>query len=374
MKNITSKFTKISFCPYKTDYLYKTIAYFSKNNPVYTGLIYFLISYVPLYIIGYLTGQLHGKNGLLPMYDVNSIADNINIGFLAPAGAGLLCYLYNTIENTYNSVLKEGILKEKDHDQYVRYLNKLDRIYNNFYIYFFSIILSISINWYNYFAKKDSWLGINGGITGAYGRMFIFFNFTIIFLFIYKCIITIWSIQKTLSFDIIIRPLHPDRSGGLKPLGQLALATNYFIVLILIFLTLLMIFDPLAREQKIYLTMIFLFYVFSPFSMFLSLSKAHKRMREQKYKVLSNLSISFDYYYDLLVKNSKNGVYVAQDAENVSQISDLYEIADRMPIWPFDAKTTARFFTTIAIPFTAFVLNLVGGPEGIKGLLLSIIK
>ncbi|MFZ4439105.1 MAG: hypothetical protein ACOYOS_11800, partial [Syntrophales bacterium] len=117
--------------PYRNDILFLCCKVITNKRPWLMSIFYFLISFVGVYLVGLFTGQLHGKNGLLPMYDLSRLVDNINIGFLAPVGAGLLCYLYNTIQASMKEIGEDGILPPEALGKYRELLYWLEGRYNN---------------------------------------------------------------------------------------------------------------------------------------------------------------------------------------------------------------------------------------------------
>ncbi len=207
----------IEIIPWKNDFILAAIANIGKRNPLLIGLIYFFIEFVLMYLIGYITGQFYGKNGLAPMY--SKFLENINMGFIAPVGAALLSNLYFTINKTFNNLHSENLIPPSQLPEFEIFKNKLNKLYSSKYVVIVAFVIAFSINGYNYFAKVDSWLGINGGITGIYGRVFTGLNYFILILFVYKCAITFWALHAIFRFNILIRPFHPDRSGGLKMIG-----------------------------------------------------------------------------------------------------------------------------------------------------------
>jgi hypothetical protein len=350
--------------PYRNDILFLCFKAITNNRPWLMGIYYFLISFAGVYLVGLFTGQLHGKNGLLPMYDLSRLVDNINIGFLAPVGAGLLCYLYNTIQASMKEIGEDGILPQEALGKYRELLYWLEGRYNNRWIAGMAFVLSLAVNLFNYFLKPDSWLGINGGVTGIYGRIFIFFNFNIIALIVYKCAMTVWALHKILQLPFIVRPMHPDRSGGLRSIGQLAFATNSFLVLLLAFFTILITFDTFVKTQPIYICIVLLFYLFAPFSIFFSLGKAHQRMAKKKEEILRKLSLTFDEYYQKMIDSGHMKTYELKYAADIESVSKLYDIVDKMPVWPFDFSTVLRFFTSIAIPLAVFIKQSIIDDNG----------
>lgn len=352
-----------SVVPWKTDVLFRLISLVARGNPLLTGIVYFVVEFVLTYIIGLLTGQLHGKNGLAPMY--SRVLDNFMMGFLAPVGAGLLCHLYNTISATFESLWTEKLIDAHQAEMYQAFLSKLNRLYNSTTLIAVCVFLSFPINLYNYFSKTESWLGINGGMAGIYGRFFVGVNYFLICLAISKCVITIWALHRSFRFDLRIRPFHPDRSGGLKALGHLAIALNYFVTLLLVYFTLLLVFDEFARQHLIYTALVLMFYPVAVVSFFGTLSGAHKKMLAKKTEVLEKLGATFDHYYQKLLQSPDRTIYDLDSADEIAKIHGLYEIAEKMPVWPFDKDSLVRIFSSLALPVGIFLINLLVNADSI---------
>lgn len=342
--------------PYKTDYLYRSLSFLSNDHPVILAVVYFFASFGIVYIIGLLTGQFFGKNGLEPMYMQH--ADNFNIGFLAPLGAGLLCKLYHQISNTIQTILNKNIIKKPLVSKFKNLISTYDAKYNSIYAIFVCLTLSLYINGYHYVTKVESWLGEFGGLTGIYGRLIVCVNYFMIFLVVYKCILTITLLQKILDVDIKVNPMHPDRSGGLESIGNLAMAVNYFLALITIYITILLTFDPLTRETRLYFIVFIVFYLFSIFAFFASLFKAHKKMGRVKNEILGRLEKTSEYYYDKLFGKSSSIMINLQAADEIVRIDNLYGIVEKMPVWPFNFKYLMKFFSAFAIPLLILLVEM----------------
>lgn len=381
------------FIPYKNDYLYKTISFLGKQNPFLTGSWYFIISYIVLYIVGYFTGQIYGNEKVPAMY--LHLIDNVNLGVLAPIGAALLCNLYNKITYAFEYIENENIITDNEiinqetdkkniltnvidfiklrifriknkQITYLKLKHKIFNLYNSKIILIFSIITSLAINSNNYFYKTESFLSISGGLTGLYGRIFIIFNFFMITFILLKTIITVWALQKILSCNFKIEPMHPDRSGGLKPIGDMALSVNYFLGLVIVFFSLLVFFDSFSKSNIIYMIIIVSVYIMSPILLFKSLSKAYKRMSDTKQEALNRLRNTFQHYYNLLNINAKEkGIYDIKNADEIGSIHSLYEIVEKMPVWPFDIKTTLRFYSMITVPIFLFLIEILTNSDSI---------
>lgn len=353
--------------PSRTDFLFRALTSVVRPHPVVVGISYFFISFVMVYIIGFVTGQLDGKNGLAPMYA--QVMDNFNLAFLAPIGAGLLCNLYNSISAGFTYLYDEKIVPENQTQDYMEFLAKLERWYNHLaaVVVFFSA--SLAINLFNYFGKQDSWLGVNGGITGIYGRVFIFFNFFIIGLTFYKFVITVIAVRQLFDrFDLIIQPMHPDRAGGLEPIGRVAIAVTSLVGLVMAFFAILLVFDQFSAGYIVYRLIFFVFYVSSPYFFFATLSKANKTMMGVKELALERLRLTFEEHYNQLSAEGPGKPYDLGKAEDIAKVHRLYELVEGMPVWPFDTRSVVRFFSVFVAPVALYVLDFViGNFDALRG-------
>ncbi|MEZ7891063.1 MAG: hypothetical protein QMC67_04910 [Candidatus Wallbacteria bacterium] len=346
---------------YSSDYIYLIFSYFTKHDPIYAGLFYFFVSYCMVYAFGLVTGQFFGGNGLNPM--PSYIVDNICMGLLAAIGAGLMTNLYVKIKETSETLYKKSIIKTEDYDKYNNLLREFELKYNRNFIHWLSFILSTVLTIYVFFQRTGGWLGVRGGITGYYDAIFIFINFAVITVVVYKCIITLWFLQKVLQFDIKVQPMHPDHSGGLKSLGSLAMAVNYFLIIVTFYFTILMIFDKFSQQFTIFYMF---FYAFTFFAFFASLYKAHIKMKNVKNEALAILENTSNYYYNKLKSNSSvSKIYDVDSADEIVLIDNLYTIVEKMPVWPLNIHNIIKFFSAFITPFILFMISLLSSTDSV---------
>ena len=210
---------------------------------------------------------------------------------------------------------------------------------------------------------KGAWNGIYGGITAYYFRLFVILNFYIIILILYKSIITIIAMRKVFGLKLKLQPLHPDNCGGLKPLGDLAIAINYFVALILIYFTILAIFDPTLKQNFlssfIFFCLFFIVLFLGVLIFILSIFKAHKQMKINKNELLQRLHVEFQENYELLLSSLSKSDFKKMLSDKITSIHTMFQIAQNMPVWPFDTKSISRFFTTISLPLLIYIINLI---------------
>ncbi len=169
------------------------------------------------------------------------------------------------------------------------------------------------------------------------------------------------EIDKKGKFNI--RPLSPDRSGGLKQLGGLTLILFYMVIIQFshLFATSLIIGFPISH-QIIYP----LFFTFTAFIFFFPILSVRKAMKLAKQEELERIMSLFDTSYLKFKEHFKN--FDSIDSTQINQIleiKELYKQAESMPVWPFDVDTFLKFVSIFLIPLLVFVIQLLVNADSI---------
>jgi hypothetical protein len=236
--------------------------------------------------------------------------------------------------------------------------------------YFVSIIVTIFlVLFYGYRANSiPVWYSpkVQGGIHLA---AFIQIPVYLITYYTFSlCLVSIISIylalKKLFTYSrVSVQPLHPDNCGGLAPLGALSRKLNIGILLIGIIAGINIYKnscmtgnDQLFTQFTILVIIIYIACAFIVF--FLPLYAAHESMKTAKYEEIERIN---NYFMNLnfiviecLSKNENIDENIRANFENVNKI---YELAKRMPVYPFNSKTVASFFGSIFIPIILFVIE-----------------
>lgn len=163
------------------------------------------------------------------------------------------------------------------------------------------------------------------------------------------------------KFDFDIKPLHPDRSGGLKPIGELCLSINKIIFVFGIGLSMWYILPHPETSDTILQIFLAAYIIAGVFFFFYPLWTVHDAMRSQKAHLLDEISSKINVAYKEAYREiRKRGSPVdTTKLEGIQALDILYERADNMPVWPFDVDTLIKFFTTIAFPFLLISLEWI---------------
>lgn len=182
------------------------------------------------------------------------------------------------------------------------------------------------------------------------------------------CFVNIVSIylalKKLFTYSrVFVQPLHPDNCGGLAPLGTLSRKLNLGILLIGIIVGINIYKNSCMAESDDLFTpftiLIILIYIASAFIVFfLPLYAAHESMKTAKYEEIGRINTYFmnlnSKVKESLSKNEDLNENVRANFENINKI---YDLAKKMPVYPFNYKTVASFIGSILIPIFLFLVE-----------------
>jgi hypothetical protein len=215
---------------------------------------------------------------------------------------------------------------------------------------------------------------------------------------IWKCFVTGYFVHRfSTLFDIAISPSHPDKSGGLKPLGDLIfslaliliVASLAFSILTVanqinaaIYQVLVSLYSPkyqIVAPYLLYTTVwvakvsLGIVLILSFVSFLLPLTSAHRRMRSEKESLLSGLTGVGNKIAELekRAKQLNLDYKVRNDIfEEINSLSKIYDRTYKAPVWPFDRDILIKFFT----PQVISILSLFGVVQPIIDALASWLK
>ena len=174
------------------------------------------------------------------------------------------------------------------------------------------------------------------------------------------------------QLDLRVQPRHPDRSGGLKPLGDLCL-TNAFLLLVPASLLSAWIVAGTQSGLEGYAILwsglfkkgLVLCSVAAAFLFFRPLYHIHWQMQKQRQGIQSDLDELSGKIEEIALKLRAEADTLAPDEgarrlDELKFLEKVYQESSQAPTWPFDWNIVLKFVTAEAIP----VLSLagVGGP------------
>jgi hypothetical protein len=154
------------------------------------------------------------------------------------------------------------------------------------------------------------------------------------------------------EFTVEIQPMHPDRAGGLRVLGNYVLTTGLLIAVVGLYFGMQLLraqtdVGVLSREFFLELAT---YLVLAPTTFFLPLLSVHTRMEEAKRKLMYEIAEQFDVEYRVLLEGLRRDTLKLDDVERLEAIQKIYRIADNAPDWPFNLGIISRFSVAVLLP------------------------
>lgn len=154
-----------------------------------------------------------------------------------------------------------------------------------------------------------------------------------------------------------VLPLHPDRAGGLQPVGRLGLRNQYALTAVgLNFVAALAVAyvfldGHMSKSLVVLLIVLFVVYVvLSPVIFMTPLMPFRDEMLKRKTELQANVARRLLTELDQLYSRLSSGEIRAEDQGLVERLRSIAAVIDEMPVWPFDAATLRKFFTAMILP------------------------
>jgi len=336
------------------------------------SILYLLLSALPL--VAFLLTIVDG-NFINNAMDANMVHDYGNIvlylfGFPVTV---LVTVWYSQKLPLALSNLRENKVVVISDEEWNSFINKSNSIYSNQLISIIPYLITLSITLYLVMVyihpTEDCWysLKVDGKIYWAALAMVpVYFLTFLSFLLSISLIIKTYIVLKKLfdNYRIDVQVLHPDNCGGLSSLGALSRTLNlwiFFIGLIAatnIYMNIKLFGNTLSSMFQI---LIMAGYIISAYIVFfMPLHATYKSMKNAKFDTLQRINKYF-INVDKKIKDDIDNLNKLddQDVESIESINKLYDIALKMPVYPYDLKTVSSFIGSIFVPVLLFLLELV---------------
>lgn len=222
-------------------------------------------------------------------------------------------------------------------------------------------IIGIGVSAMNYLAFVQtgfgSWQATGGKVhlVGWYSLICMFLFYSAVSVFVVRSITTIFFLRDLVRHSTIqIIPFHPDKCGGLSPVGILGLRNQYLLSAVGINVMLLFsnanILDPNAKLQTMVILSVIAYVIFSPISFMGPLLPFRTAMQEDKSRLMNLVANRIKSDFNRIITLIDEGNMTKDDEELLTRYKNIGELIEKLPVWPFDVATISKFFT-------AYMLN-----------------
>jgi hypothetical protein len=155
--------------------------------------------------------------------------------------------------------------------------------------------------------------------------------------------------------EISVLPFHPDRSGGLRPVGEIGLRNQYCLsvvganVVLLIFVSFLYLRVPDSLDGLMAAAAI-AYIVVGPLVFIGPLLPFRAGMLRNKTELMSEVAQRLRIELRRLRRELKAGQITKEDEDLVDRLRKLGSVIEQLPVWPFDLSTFRKFLSAYVTP------------------------
>ncbi len=353
------------------------------KNLVYIWILFSILPFIIFMFSAKIDNSLFLNNGLGLLSDIIFLSYFIFIPLIFSLAIIYFPYINEVIKSLNNVVIIKENSNNSDKDLFTykdfnQLLNKFRKIINAEGKYskikwgliiggIGWLLMGANAHWNavsNY--GQDIWSSKNHLTSFVIRTAYEAIIFGILFpLVLHKYLTILYSMKNILQElterkALKLRPINPDKAGGLGKMGQFSLKLVFFLLSPLIPIFAYIFFGQI---NIIFLVGLTLYIPLLIFAFFYPLSGAHFAMKKFKEEELNRLSKEFNKVYDefnnKLRKISLNQLNI--EFEVLEKIDALYKKAEKMPVWPFDTETIAKFGSILAAIITSIWLNWLFG-------------
>lgn len=217
-----------------------------------------------------------------------------------------------------------------------------------------------------------SWQAANGhaNLSGWYFLVCMFFFVFALTVLVVRNFATILFLTDIVRNSVIqIIPFHPDKCGGLNPVGLLGLRNQYLLSSVGINIILLFgnatILDSNIKLQVQVIASFIIYIILGPISFLGPLLPFRNAMQKDKSRLMKLVANRIKKDFNRIIKLIDEGKMTKEDNELLTRYKNIGELIEKLPVWPFDIATLTKFITAYITPFLAMLISLLL-PEIIK--------
>jgi hypothetical protein len=150
-------------------------------------------------------------------------------------------------------------------------------------------------------------------------------------------------------------PFHPDRSGGLRPVGRIGLRNQYALsvlglnIVSLVAVSILYLSVPRSLYGLI-LSAVIAYLCLGPIVFLSPLLPFRDGMLRAKSELMHEIAQRLRLELLRLRAQLREGVISKDDEELIERLRGIGRVAGELPVWPFDSRTLRQFMTVYVLP------------------------
>jgi hypothetical protein len=208
------------------------------------------------------------------------------------------------------------------------------------------------------------WIASAGRLrpAGAVFLLSVGLFFAVITFYIIRTFAISFLLANVVRFgDIRMLPFHPDKCGGLRPVGRLALRNQYGLTVmginVVLFALTSMIY--LSAPPALYALVglaVAGYVIVGPVLFVGPLLPFRTGMIRTKSDLMSEVAQRLSAELARIRGELRAGSITREDEELIDRLRKIGAVIDELPVWPFDAGTLRRFLTAYVVPLAGAIL------------------
>jgi hypothetical protein len=181
-------------------------------------------------------------------------------------------------------------------------------------------------------------------------------SYALIPLYVFRSLgFSIFLKELVANSQVRILAFHPDRSGGLRPMGRIGIHNQYVLTVfgVNVVLLVLVTFHFFKPEGAIVLLVVagtVGYVVFGPLVFIGPLLPFRICMRDTKNMLMAEVAQRLHRELEQLRRKLPSGTIAKEDEETIDRLRKLGALLDELPVWPFDTGTLRKFLTAYVVP------------------------
>ena len=342
---------------YPKDIVAETIINSFKWSPLRTAIYAFLWTWITEIAIAALNGRFLPQEGYISFVE-DYYHQFISVGYAF--AWGYYVWLYKALANVIEELDSSAVIT-MDPSQIERAKKILRNKSSQLMIILFTM-LGVTLNFYQNLHAEPIWSNASVPLLVLRYLVWLLPSAYVIVTILIRYISYVQVLQLVLK-DVKLHPLHPDRAGGLLPLGRYALTSTYPLAVAgsMAAMALYWSRDNAGPEQVIfYFAASIVYIVFAPWMFFAPLSSAHNAMLKAKKDLKAKISRQFDNDYSLAYNEvSGSASQLKEKLDKLEQLQKMESMAESFPVWPFDIQIIRRFTLTMFSPVLGVLLSIL---------------
>jgi hypothetical protein len=229
------------------------------------------------------------------------------------------------------------------------------------------IVVGSIVTYFNYVtytpAAVGFWIAQDGRLL-AVGYVFLYcilVFYTLIPIYVVRNIAISLLLRDVVRHsELHLLPLHPDKAGGLRPVGHLGLRNQYALTLIglnvvaLVAVSVVYLAVPLPL-YGLMVAAVLAYIVLGPIVFVAPLLPFREGMLKTKSVLMCEVALRMRVELTRVRQQLATGPISKDDEELVERLRKISAIINELPVWPFDASTLRKFLTAYVIPIATSV-------------------